>query len=159
MAWKNPTPTVDLIIERDGHVVLIRRQNAPLGWALPGGFVDEGETVESAACREAMEETGLEVALTGLLHVYSDPARDPRQHTLSVVFTAVPTPGCTAEPIGADDAAESRLISVDRLREILRTDGTIDGLAFAFDHAKILGDWLVFRDTGIRPLAPVQRQG
>jgi 8-oxo-dGTP diphosphatase len=88
--YRNPTPTVDVIIAcPGGGVVLIERGDTPLGWALPGGFVDYGETVENAAIREALEETGLDVELTGLLGVYSDPARDARKHTMSVVYTAV----------------------------------------------------------------------
>ena len=90
--FKNPTPTVDAVIriERDGvdHVVLIRRSNPPAGWALPGGFVDEGERLDLACAREAREETGLDVVLEELLYVYSDPSRDLRKHTVSAVFTA-----------------------------------------------------------------------
>ena len=88
MEWRNPKPTVDVIIQVDERIVLIRRRNPPLGWALPGGFVDEGEKVENAAIREAKEETEMDVVLDELLYVYSDPARDRRFHTLSIVFTA-----------------------------------------------------------------------
>ena len=88
--YRNPTPTVDIIITRnDGReIVLIKRKNPPVGWAIPGGFVDEGEWVENAAIREAKEETELDVVLDELFYVYSDPTRDPRQHNMSTVFTA-----------------------------------------------------------------------
>ena len=86
--YRTPAPTVDVIIELDGGVVLIERKNDPPGWALPGGFVDYGETLEEAAVREAEEETSLKVRLKCQLHAYSDPSRDPRRHTLSVVFVA-----------------------------------------------------------------------
>lgn len=134
--YRNPTPTVDIIIEIDGRVVLIRRKNEPLGWAIPGGFVDEGETVEHAAVREAEEETGLQVTLQELLYVYSDPQRDPRQHTMSTVFTA----RAAGTPEGADDAAEARLFGPDELPEDL-----------VFDHARILKHYFRFRRTGERP--------
>ncbi len=104
--WPPKTPylTVDIIIERqkDGRkqIVLVKRKNPPHGWALPGGFVDYGETVEEAAVREAREETGLDVRLKRQFHVYSDPSRDPRLHTVSVVFIAE----ADGEPQGADDA-------------------------------------------------------
>ncbi len=126
---RNPLPTVDVVVFDPGHgVVLIERANPPHGWALPGGFVDYGETVEAAAVREACEETGLSVVLTGLLGVYSDPARDPRKHTLSVVFTA------QAADLGrlaaGDDAAVARFFPLDDLPAPL-----------AFDHALILDDF------------------
>ncbi|PSN76032.1 NUDIX hydrolase, partial [filamentous cyanobacterium CCP4] len=94
-AYRNPAPTVDIIIELLHHphrpIVLIERHHEPLGWALPGGFVDYGESVETAARREAAEETGLTVELVEQFAVYSDPDRDPRKHTLSVVFLATAT--------------------------------------------------------------------
>ena len=99
--YRNPAPTVDIIIEllHRPHrpIVLVERHNAPLGWALPGGFVDYGESVETAARREAQEETSLTITLIEQLAVYSDPARDPRQHTLSIVFLAT----AIADPIAA----------------------------------------------------------
>ncbi|TNF22742.1 MAG: NUDIX hydrolase [Deltaproteobacteria bacterium] len=126
-AHRNPVPTVDLLIEtRPGTLVLVKRRNPPLGWALPGGFVDYGETLEAAAVREAKEETGLDVTLVRQLHTYSDPARDPRQHTLSTVFVA----RATGEPEGGDDAAEARVFAVDALPTPM-----------AFDHAAIIEDW------------------
>ncbi len=134
--YRNPTPTVDVIIEVDNQIVWIRRANEPKGWALPGGFVDEGETVEEAACREAREETGLIVQLDQLLYVYSHPSRDRRQHNLSVVFTAQ----AQGTPKGADDAAEARLFPVDEPPE-----NTV------FDHLEILSDYRMFKTTGRRP--------
>lgn len=150
MAWRNPTPTVDVVVVRDGPqpaVLVIRRKNPPHGWALPGGFVDEGERVETAAVREVREEASLDVALTHLLHVYSDPARDPRKHTMSVVFEG--TVPADARARAADDAAEVQWLPVDELER------TLDKLPFAFDHAEILSDWLRFRATGERPALKV----
>ncbi len=137
MRYQNPVPTVDVIIEIDRRIVLIRRKNPPPGWAIPGGFVDVGENIRDAAVREALEETGLEVTLTALLGVYSEPDRDPRQHTISTVFVG------TAEgvPQGMDDAAEAALFTEEALPEPI-----------AFDHAKILADYFLFRKTGARPL-------
>jgi 8-oxo-dGTP diphosphatase len=124
--YRNPAPTVDVVISLpDDRVVLVARRNPPPGWALPGGFVDEGETVEAAAIREAREETGLDVALDDLLYVYSDPRRDPRRHTLSVVFLG----RADGTPRGGDDAAEARAFRWDALPSPL-----------AFDHAEILRD-------------------
>lgn len=127
---RNPSPTVDVVVHLPQKgVLLVRRANPPYGWALPGGFVDYGETVEQAAVREAREETGLNVELTGLLGVYSDPLRDPRQHTMSVVFTAG-VKG-TDRPKAGDDAADAVYFPVDAL------PGDI-----AFDHSCILDDYL-----------------
>ena len=128
-AYRNPTPTVDIVIAcPGGSVVLIERRNEPHGWALPGGFVDYGETLENAAIREAKEETGLEVELTGLLGVYSDPDRDPRQHTLAVVYTAR---AVDLAALGAgDDAAKAQVFSLDALPAPL-----------CFDHGRILEDY------------------
>lgn len=127
-----PLLAVDIIIalkDRPNQpIVLIKRRNPPLGWALPGGFVDIGETLEQAAVREAREETGLEVTLESLLGCYSDPARDPRGHTVSVVYTA----SAAGLPKAADDAAEVDLFSVSNLPENL-----------AFDHHQILMDYIV----------------
>jgi 8-oxo-dGTP diphosphatase len=125
--YRNPVPTVDIIIVLDTlGIVLIKRKNPPHGWALPGGFVDYGETVEAAAVREAREETSLEVSLVRQLHVYSDPQRDPRQHTLSVVFIAT----ASGQPRAADDAKEIAVFDRDSLPDRL-----------CFDHAQILGDY------------------
>ncbi|BDG01998.1 NUDIX domain-containing protein [Anaeromyxobacter oryzae] len=133
---KGPSPTVDVVILLPGdRVVLVRRKYPPPGWALPGGFVDVGETVEAAAVREAREETGLEVTLEHLLWVYSDPRRDPRRHTLSAVFIG----RAAGEPKGADDADEARAFAWGALPSPL-----------AFDHAEILGDARRFLLTGTR---------
>lgn len=136
MTYKNPVPTVDVVIDRGGSIVLIRRRAPPHGWALPGGFVDEGETLEHAAVREVLEETGLHVTLTDLLYVYSDPARDPRKHTVSTVFVGT----ATGDPVGTDDAAEAGVFPLDALPAPL-----------AFDHARIVADYVRFRATGERP--------
>ena len=86
--YRNPFPTVDIIIRINDGIVLIKRKNPPYGWALPGGFVDYGESLETAAAREAKEETTLDIRLISQLGAYSDPKRDPRHHTISVVFIA-----------------------------------------------------------------------
>src|SRR6187551_2806398 len=109
---ETPFATVDVIIEVGEGVVLVRRRNPPHGWALPGGFVDPGESVAQAARREAKEETGLDVELTDLLAVYSDPKRDPRGiFTISTAFIA----RANGHPVGGDDAAEARVVSLDAL--------------------------------------------
>ncbi len=132
-----PVPTVDVVIEVEDKVVLIRRKHPPPGWAIPGGFIDAGEKAQDAAVREALEETGLRVALTDLLGVYSDPARDPRRPTISTVYIGK----AEGTPSGGDDAAEARLFSEGDLPSPL-----------AFDHAQILADYFRFKKTGERPL-------
>jgi len=141
--FRNPTPTVDVLIEVDGHpgtVVLIARRNQPQGWAIPGGFVDEGEYLADAAVREAKEETELDVELTELFHCYSDPSRDPRSHTVSTVFLA----RAAGTPSGSDDAAEAQVFALDALPSPI-----------VFDHATILADYIAYRASGKRP--PVRR--
>ena len=134
--FRNPLLTVDIIIEISGRIVLIERKNPPHGWALPGGFVDYGESIESAAVREAAEETSLAVNLTEQFYTYSDPHRDPRHHTVSTVFIAT----AQGEPRGADDAKTAQLF------------GEIDlPSAIAFDHGQILRDYFTFKKTGGRP--------
>lgn len=140
-AYRNPTPTVDILIELPGGIVLIERANPPHGWAIPGGFVDEGETVEHAAIREAKEETGLDVTLTALLGVYSDPRRDPRQHTMSTVFLATAEGSLQA----GDDAHNAMLLAPDA-----------ELPALAFDHKLILEDYRRFKATGERPSPALQ---
>ncbi len=127
--YKNPLPTVDVVIFDPGRgVVLVKRKNEPHGWALPGGFVDYGERVEAAAIREAREETGLEVRLTRLLGVYSAPDRDPRHHTLSVVFVGQALN--PSELKAADDATSAEFFPLNRWPEPV-----------VFDHRDILNDF------------------
>jgi 8-oxo-dGTP diphosphatase len=122
--------TVDAILRTPEGIVLIRRKNEPFkgAWALPGGFVDYGETIEAALIREVEEETGLKVESCRQFHVYSDPDRDPRQHIVSVVFIAA----ANGTPEGRDDAAEARVFPLDALPEEL-----------AFDHRQILTDYFL----------------
>jgi len=135
---KTPLLAADCVIhlsDRQGQVVLIQRRNPPFGLALPGGFVDIGETVEHAAVREAGEETSLSVELECLLGCYSDPARDPRGHVVSAVFVA----RADGEPVAADDASDITLV-----------DPADRDLELVFDHRLILDDYLRYRDTGAR---------
>lgn len=127
--YKNPVPTVDIIIEVDKSIVLIKRKNPPHGWALPGGFVDYGESYETAALREAKEETGLAVRNLQQFRTYSDPDRDPRQHTASTVFIA----RADTSPTAGDDAAEAELFTKENLPKLV------------FDHAKIVADYFTFK--------------
>ncbi len=125
--YRNPFPTVDIIIEMEGGgIVLIKRKNPPFGWALPGGFVDYGESLETAAVREALEETSLNIELQYQLGAYSDPARDPRQHSISVVFVAK----ASGTPRAADDAKDVGIYDRSSIHDTL-----------AFDHKKILRDY------------------
>lgn len=125
--FRNPLPTVDIIIEMpEGRIVLIHRKNEPRKWALPGGYVDYGETLEAAAAREAREETSIEVTGLRQFHAYSDPARDERSHNISVVFTAKGD----GDPRAADDADD---IGIFGRRNLPRD--------LAFDHAEIVDDY------------------
>lgn len=126
--YKNPKPTVDTIIEYDGKIVIIERKNEPHGYALPGGFVDEGESTEHAAVREAKEETNLDFEIKGLLGVYSDPARDPRQHTISVTYYGKGMGELKAQ----DDAKNVKLVTP---QEAL-------GYNLVFDHEQIVKDYM-----------------
>ena len=127
--YRNPVPTVDALIHIPGRgVVFVKRLNEPFGWALPGGFVDYGEPAEKAAIREAKEETGLTVELTGLLGVYSDPARDPRQHTMSVVYIAQALD--PDELAAGDDAKEVDVFPIGQWPSPL-----------CFDHERIVNDY------------------
>jgi 8-oxo-dGTP diphosphatase len=141
-----PLIAADILIELTDQparpIVLIERRNPPYGWAIPGGFVDIGESVEAAAIREAEEETGLRVRLTALLGVYSDPHRDPRGHTVSAVYVAE----AVGEPRAQDDAKALVVVSPDRAPAPL-----------AFDHAQILADYRVYRQTGRLPAPRVNR--
>jgi len=125
--YKNPVPTVDIIIELPTGIVLIERKNEPLGWAIPGGFVDYGESLEAAAVREAKEETGLTVTLKKQLGSYSDPSRDLRLHTISCVFIA------TAQgiPTGMDDAKQAAVFTKETLPKLV------------FDHQQIIEDYFL----------------
>ena len=127
---RNPIPTVDIIIELDaGGIILIKRAKEPFGWAIPGGFVDYGESLEDAARREAWEETSLKVELLRQLGAYSAPDRDPRHHTISIVFLA----RAQGKPEARDDALEVGVFTEEDLPSPL-----------AFDHAKILADYFSF---------------
>jgi 8-oxo-dGTP diphosphatase len=125
-SYRNPVPTVDIIIETMGGIVLIERVNEPHGWALPGGFVDYGETLEQAATREALEETGLAVGPLRLLGCYSDPSRDKRLHTISTVFVAA----AEGTPVAGDDA---KGVAIFRREEL--------PAGLCFDHETILADY------------------
>ena len=135
---RTPELSVDVVIEledrADRPIVLVRRAHPPEGHALPGGFVDVGETVEQAAIREAREETGLDVKLGEIVGIYSDPGRDPRGHTVSIVFVAA----ASGEPAAGDDAAD-----------VLVTDPA-SAPPLAFDHDRILRDYLALRRAGGR---------
>ena len=137
-----PLLAADTIIELQDHpgrpFVLIERANPPYGWAVPGGFVDIGETIEHAAVREAKEETSLSVQLTTLLGIYSDPARDPRNHTVTAVYIAQ----AHGSPVAADDAKNCGIFSFENLPDQL-----------AFDHAQVLADYQQYRNSGnVTPL-------
>ncbi len=129
--YKNPIPTVDIIIEIESKgIVLIKRKNPPYGWALPGGFVDYGEPLEKAAVREAKEETDLDVKLILQFHTYSDPVRDPRHHSISTVYTAK----AKGIPQAKDDATEIGIFDETNLPDPI-----------AFDHRLILMDYFKSR--------------
>lgn len=128
---KCPIPTVDIIIEikrKNGQegIILIKRKNPPHGWALPGGFVDIGESLEEAAVREAKEETSLDIKLKSQFHTYSDPKRDPRKHTISTVYVAA----AQGRPIAQDDAQDIGIFTEEEIN-----------FPLAFDHQKILADY------------------
>lgn len=123
---RNPIPTVDLIINSDDGILLVKRKNPPEGWALPGGFVDYGESIESAAVREAKEETGLDVELIRQFHTYSDPKRDPRHHTITTVFLAK----AKGKAVAGDDAEDIGIFGRNNLPEQI-----------AFDHRDIINDY------------------
>ncbi|MGC1247559.1 MAG: NUDIX hydrolase [Spirulinaceae cyanobacterium] len=141
MTYRNPAPTVDIIIELIDQpqrpIVLIERKNPPYGWAIPGGFIDYGESVETAARREAKEEVSLKVELVALLGVYSDPNRDPRKHTMSAVYIAT----ATGKPQADDDAKSLGVFLPWEFPSNL-----------CFDHDLILKDYRRFRDYGLLPI-------
>jgi len=123
---KTPFLTVDILIELGDGIVLIKRRYPPIAWALPGGFVDYGESLEDAAIREAKEETSLDVVLKKQLHTYSDPRRDKRSHNVTTVYSAT----AQGKPMAADDAKEIGIFTKETLPKNL-----------AFDHAQILKDY------------------
>ena len=139
--YRNPAPTVDAVISLEpDQVILIERLNPPLGWALPGGFVEIGETTEQAVKREAREEVGLNITLEGLLGVYSDPERDPRRHTLSMVYIAK---AHRQPPKAGSDAAAWQSFKLDALPANI-----------CFDHRQILEHYQQYL-RGKRPVCPV----
>jgi 8-oxo-dGTP diphosphatase len=135
-----PALTVDIIIEIEGRgIVLVSRKNPPHGWALPGGFVDLGESTMAAAIRESAEETCLDIFDVVQFHTYSDPERDPRGHAVSVVYIAK----AVGEPRAADDAKKVVIAS-------LKNEGEFRKI-LCFDHGQIVEDYLHFKKTGERP--------
>ena len=140
MTYRNPAPTVDIIIELidrpERPIVLIERRNEPFGWAIPGGFVDYGESVETAAVREAKEEVSLDVELVEQFQVYSDPKRDFRQHTIAIVLIAT----ATGQPKADDDAKNLGIFNQNEIPANL-----------CFDHDRIMREYWRYRDLGIRP--------
>lgn len=133
--YKNPMPTADVIIEIEKKnqgqgIILIKRKNPPHGWALPGGFVDYGESLEDAAVREAEEETSLKIQLKYQLHTYSDPKRDPRKHTITTVYVAA----ASGTPVAQDDAAEIGIFTREEI-----------DFPLAFDHERILADYYAIK--------------
>ena len=134
--WDQPRLTVDVLTsDAQGRVLLVERNQPPAGWALPGGFVDAGESLPAAAARELEEETGLRAEAMEQFHTYSDPHRDPRHHTVTTVFLA----RVTGELRAGDDAGDARYFPLDALPTL------------AFDHADILRHWHAFTRTGRRP--------
>lgn len=131
-----PVPTVDCIVELPGErIVLVRRKKPPLGWALPGGFVEQGEALHQACVREVQEETGLSVDLSEQFFTYSDPARDPRRHTITTVYIG----WAEGTPKGGDDAAEARAFALAEIPKDL-----------CFDHSTIIEDYLGYKRAGKR---------
>jgi len=137
MEHQNPFPTVDIILQRDLKVLMIKRKKDPFKGllALPGGFVNEGETVEEAAQREVKEETSLEVEPINILGVYSDPTRDPRKHSMSTVFIGIIVGGYDR---AGDDAASIEWVELNE----------IEKQAIAFDHMQMLHDYKKWRVSG-----------
>ena len=141
MTPRNPAPTVDIIVELTDQpnrsLVLVERKNEPKGFAIPGGFIDYGESAEQAAVREAKEELGLDVELLEQFHVYSDPNRDSRKHTLSIVFLA----RAEGKPKAGDDAKNVEVIELKKALD----------RKLCFDHERILKDYYSYKEEGKRP--------
>ena len=133
--YRNPLVTVDIIIEIDGSIVLIERKNPPYGWALPGGFVDYGESLEASAAREAREETSLDIRLVEQFHTYSDPDRDPRHHTVTTVFIA----RGSGTPKPADDAKNIGVFTQNDLPRPI-----------VFDHERIIRDYFKYKNGALK---------
>ena len=130
--YRNPKVAVDVIVDIGGKVLLVKRRNPPYGWALPGGYIEYGESAEDAAVRELREEAGIGLDRLAQFHTYSDQARDPRSHIITIVFTAT-----SAEtPVAGDDAAEAGLFGERELPSLL-----------AFDHGRILTDYFRSRTS------------
>jgi 8-oxo-dGTP diphosphatase len=135
--YRNPVPAVDIILQQGSEILLVKRKDEPFKdhLALPGGFVNEGESVENAAMREAVEETSLEIQPIDILGVYSDPKRDPRRHILTVVFVGTILNGV---PNHGDDSSEIEWVRVDNIHK----------KNLAFDHKQILSDYIEWRTAG-----------
>lgn len=133
--YRNPLVTIDIIIEINEGIVLIERSNTPYGWALPGGFVDYGESLESSAIREAKEETSLDIKIEEQFHTYSDPDRDPRHHTVTTVFIAKGIGSLKA----ADDAKNANIFTKTTLPSPI-----------AFDHGKIISDYFRYKQGELK---------
>ena len=138
--YKNPIPTVDTIIQKGSQILLVKRKKEPFKglFALPGGFVNEGERVEDAAKREAKEETSLDIELVDILGVYSEPNRDPRGHIMSTVFVGKVSPNNKVEALARDDAADIEWMNLEE----------VDSTSFAFDHQKIISDYKKWKTSG-----------
>jgi 8-oxo-dGTP diphosphatase len=139
--YRNPTPTIDIIIQKDPQILLVKRKNEPFKgyYALPGGFVNEGERVEEAAKREAKEETSLDIELVDILGVYSEPNRDPRGHIMSTVFIGkISHSNEKIEPMAQDDAAAIGWIDLQK----------VENTSLAFDHEKIISDYKKWKRSG-----------
>jgi len=144
--YRNPTPVVDIIItemnpvcEGGPLIMMISRENAPFGWALPGGFVDEGESFENASVREAKEEVSLDIWLDEMFYTYSDPNRDPRQHNTTTVFIGHRVYQ-KQEPLAASDAREAKFLSRKQIERLISLNHV------PFDHARILIDYFQYFD-------------
>jgi 8-oxo-dGTP diphosphatase len=139
--YRNPTPTVDTIIQKDSQILLVKRKKEPFkGYlVLPGGFVNEGERVEDAAKREAKEETSLDIELANILGVYSEPNRDPRGHNMSTVFIGkLSQSNDKVDAIAQDDAVAIKWVNIDE----------VDNTRFGFDHKKIISDYRKWIQSG-----------